>query len=225
MELSEKKLAGKAWTGNKGTARNLREDNMANLIKVKHVTTGEDYGKKNRPTETMQNILSQVFPDQFGKSEIQGVHFQASYDSYFRTGELNGIQLYTGSYGNTVRRRVMIKNGFIDGDAIKSKHAELAIKAVEIAKIKEEKSNLYKSSLQTYESICKEVGYDRYDPDHDRNIAMWEESPQSIRIDFKVNGTQLKAIEELIGEHKVELLVSVPADKAIAVYNIMKGTK
>lgn len=196
---------------------------MANLIKVNHV----ERDRRHRPEETMGNILRQVFGDKFKMDwhTWQGVKFRAIYTSSYGIygNRLQGIQMTTGSYGERTIRRVMInKDGCIDTDAIIAKFAELKATAEELEE-RRKKSAEYQAKCQaTKDRIARAVDHPEKDY-WDYPIQLKERSPTEVIIEAKINGSQHQAIDHLLGEQKVKTRLTVPEDKAVEVYKIMKG--
>ena len=194
---------------------------MANLIKVNHVV--ED--NRNRPMETMENILRQVLGDTLKATwhDWQGVKFCAIESGYSIHNRLQGIQMTVGTYGRKTIRRVMInKDGYIDTDAIIAKFAELKMVAEELEE-KRKKSAEYQSRCQaTFDHIAKAVNHPERDY-WDYPIQLRPNNPEAVKLKANITGSQHQAIEQILGEQKVTMQLDVPEDKAVEIYNIMKG--
>lgn len=192
-----------------------------NLIKVTQV---RDEKKHFRLGDTLRNTLKEVFGEEVSTRSdgYHGVAFkEISDEGYpFYGNRLKGIQMTVGDYGNKTIRKVMVKNDMIDADAVKSKFAELKVFAQAVAKLREESANYLAKCEALRDKIAKavnhpELGY--------TTVELRSTSPEAVKLECTITGTQLTAIEQLLGEQKVRIELIVPEALAVQVYNIMQG--
>jgi hypothetical protein len=94
----------------------------------------------------------------------------------------------------------------------------------EVAKSNEEWRKKAQASQNEAEAlrdrIAKEVNRNPKDL-YPYPISLRTFNTESVRIDAKVSGEQLSAVEKIMGKQQLELEIIVPADKAVEVYKIM----
>ena len=94
----------------------------------------------------------------------------------------------------------------------------------EVAKSNEEWRKKAQASQNEAEAlrdrIAKEVNHNPKDL-YPYPISLRTFNTESVRIDAKVSGEQLSAVEKIMGKQQLELEIIVPADKAVEVYKIM----
>lgn len=193
---------------------------MANLIKVERVTENG----KEKIDATKAKLLTAIFPD-YAESgycpKYNGVHFKELTTSSLFNYHLEGIQLEAGSYGNMLRRRVMIKGDCIDADALRQKYEELKLHANTV-KESEESSAKYRAEVEaTYDLVIEKLGLDF--------AKRWSYNIHSdTKTTVKINGTTdwqgLKLIQETLKTPiTVSLKLSVPVEHAKLVYEILNS--
>ncbi len=191
------------------------------LIKVHHLKKDDRY----LPLTTLRDILREVFNTEIIR-EWQGVTFDYISSSGYsiRPLPIKGIQMTVGDYGKRTIRKVMVnKDGYINADTLLTKFAELRCIVEVLVKRQKEQAERISKSTVLWKRIVDEVGYASHD--YRNPISLDSHTPDTVRLDSNVNATQLLAIEQLLGEQKVNVKIDVPERLAVSVYNIMKGVK
>jgi len=197
---------------------------MAQLIKVIQLKKKGGFGDNYDDYATFKELLPSLFgkPIELNGWKYEGVEIKtlrSNPDSWYGH-RLLGVQLTVGEYRNRTFRRVMIKNDFIDVEDFQKKFNEMK----EVAKSNEEWRKKAQASQNEAEAlrdrIAKEVNRNPKDL-YPYPISLRTFNTESVRIDVKVSGEQLSAVEKIMGKQQLELEIIVPADKAVEVYKIM----
>jgi len=197
---------------------------MAQLIKVIQLKKKGGFGDNYDDYATFKELLPSLFgkPIELNGWKYEGVEIKtlrSNPDSWYGH-RLLGVQLTVGEYRNRTFRRVMIKNDFIDVEDFQKKFNEMK----EVAKSNEEWRKKAQASQNEAEAlrdrIAKEVNPNPKDL-YPYPISLRTFNTESVRIDAKVSGEQLSAVEKIMGKQQLELEIIVPADKAVEVYKIM----
>jgi hypothetical protein len=197
---------------------------MAQLIKVIQLKKKGGFGDNYDDYATFKELLPSLFgkPIELNGWKYEGVEIKtlrSNPDSWYGH-RLLGVQLTVGEYRNRTFRRVMIKNDFIDVEDFQKKFNEMK----EVAKSNEEWRKKAQASQNEAEAlrdrIAKEVNRNPKDL-YPYPISLRTFNTESVRIDAKVSGEQLSAVEKIMGKQQLELEIIVPADKAVEVYKIM----
>ena len=196
---------------------------MANLVKVEQVkNNNEEYN----PNETASNIIKLALGVDIQVScqtKHQGVYFKtiAKGWEYSRQGQtFSGIRMRVEHLsGPPNSRRVEVKDGQIDLDAIKEKFGALKTIADEEAKQRQADQEYRNRSYAVEQEITKAVNHKL----GDGGIYINSYSPDAVKISGYVNGPRLIAVEELLGEQSVSIELVVLKDRAIELYRILKG--
>jgi len=197
---------------------------MAQLIKVIQLKKKGGFGDNYDDYATFKELLPSIFgkPIELNGWKYEGVEIKtlrSNPDSWYGH-RLLGVQLTVGEYRNRTFRRVMIKNDFIDVEDFQKKFNEMK----EVAKSNEEWRKKAQASQNEAEAlrdrIAKEVNRNPKDL-YPYPISLRTFNTESVRIDAKVSGEQLSAVEKIMGKQQLELEIIVPADKAVEVYKIM----
>jgi hypothetical protein len=197
---------------------------MAQLIKVIQLKKKGGFGDNYDDYATFKELLPSLFgkPIELNGWKYEGVEIKtlrSNPDSWYGH-RLLGVQLTVGEYRNRTFRRVMIKNDFIDVEDFQKKFNEMK----EVAKSNEEWRKKAQASQNEAEAlrdrIAKEVNHNPKDL-YPYPISLRTFNTESVRIDAKVSGEQLSAVEKIMGKQQLELEIIVPADKAVEVYKIM----
>ena len=197
---------------------------MAQLIKVIQLKKKGGFGDNYDDYATFKELLPSLFgkPIELNGWKYEGVEIKtlrSNPDSWYGH-RLLGVQLTVGEYRNRTFRRVMIKNDFIDVEDFQKKFNEMK----EVAKSNEEWRKKAQASQNEAEAlrdrIAKEVNPNPKDL-YPYPISLRTFNTESVRIDVKVSGEQLSAVEKIMGKQQLELEIIVPADKAVEVYKIM----
>lgn len=197
---------------------------MADLIKVNQVMERREASDRESYnfTRTTAELLGQIFGEKVDTFSWQGVSFSGMHgaDYGFNGYRLLGIKMVTGTYGNRTIRKVMIdRNGMFDAEAVRAKFAELRVIAdAQEARYQEGRRQRAEAS-QVLAQIVKEVNHP--EPDYNSPVQLQDYTATAVLLRSKANGTQLKAIEAILGEQKLEVRLVVPKEKAVAVYNIL----
>lgn len=198
-------------------------------MKIEIINHKDDKGFYSTYPMRVSEVCSQIWPDFKGdyKIDYHGVTFSAINDGFTsHKSKLLGIALVAGGYQFPTRKRVMVKDGFIDGDVLKAKYEELKVIADKYAASQKASDDLRGQSRDTLEKVMAELGIDRRDS-YSKGIT--SHSPTEVEIRSEYNGVtwqQLKEASELLGkELRVEIKVVVPVEKAIAVYKALRPEK
>jgi hypothetical protein len=197
---------------------------MAQLIKVIQLKKKGGFGDNYDDYATFKELLPSLFgkPIELNGWKYEGVEIKtlrSNPDSWYGH-RLLGVQLTVGEYRNRTFRRVMIKNDFIDVEDFQKKFNEMK----EVAKSNEEWRKKAQASQNEAEAlrdkITKEVNHNPKDL-YPYPISLRTYNTESVRIDAKVTGKQLSAVEKIMGKQQLELDIIVPVEKAVEVYKIM----
>jgi len=197
---------------------------MAQLIKVIQLKKKGGFGDNYDDYATFKELLPSLFgkPIELNGWKYEGVEIKtlrSNPDSWYGH-RLLGVQLTVGEYRNRTFRRVMIKNDFIDVEDFQKKFNEMK----EVAKSNEEWRKKAQASQNEAEAlrdrIAKEVNRNPKDL-YPYPISLRTFNTESVRIDAKVSGEQLSAVEKIMGKQQLELDIIVPVEKAVEVYKIM----
>ena len=191
---------------------------MANLIKVERVLEKD----KEQVTATKIKLLMSIFPDYTESGyphRYNGVHFKALTNNSYFNSRLLGIQLEAGTYGETLRRRVMIKGDSIDADALRQKYEEVKLYAADV-KESEDNSRKYRAEVEAiYISVIKELGLDLAER---WNLNIHSDTKDTVKIIGRTDWQGLKLIQETLNQPiEIELKLSVPVEHARIVYETL----
>jgi hypothetical protein len=192
---------------------------MINILRYKD---NSDSSFSNEDTlKTFSEIMTQVFPDFPTKRDynttINGVEFTRITTGGFYP-RLTGISIESGSYGNKLRRRVMItKDNTIDDDAIRTKYNEAKLHAEKDAVLRKAAQDKYARVQNAYDKFMDELGITRYD-----GRGVFSETETTVKLDGRVNWVQLQNISAVLDRDiELSIEVSVPYEKAKEVYEIL----
>lgn len=189
---------------------------MANSMIVKQVKDNE--GRYNN-LETAELILKQIFGEDFTyQYRYKGVEIKLiTSPSIFYSTPIKGIQFSAG-YRDKLIKRVMIKNETIDLDALKSKFAEVKKRADQIEAIINESRKRQDRAEALRERIANQV---KHNENLEFNIDLEEHTPDAVKMDASINGTQLVNIEKILGQQSIDVELIVPEEHAVEIYNIL----
>jgi hypothetical protein len=169
---------------------------------------------------TFNALLKQIFPDYKERKDYNGVSFEVIRSESWQP-TLKGVSIEAGSYGNKLRRRVMIiKGDMIDDEAIRTKYNEVKIHAEKDTEFQKIARNKYDRVQDAYERFVNELGLTRYDTD------VYSESETTVKLSGRVNWLQLQNISAILDRAiQLSIEVSVPYEKAKEVYEILHPVK
>ena len=195
---------------------------MKNVLKVERVMEGN----KERIEATKIKLLTTIFPDYHESaypSKYNGVQFKALIHDSLYNARLLGIQLEAGSYGNMLRRRVMIKDNCIDADALRQKYEELKFHANSLQKVRESDAKYHAEVKAVYDSVIEKLGLD-YTKRWSYGIR--SDTKTTVKIKGKTDWQGLKLIQETLNQPiTVSLDLSVPVEYAKIIYETLAGKK
>ena len=194
------------------------------MPKIKVEQVKEDYEYAGHTT------FKNIFPTIFGvpasceyHEVIDGVSispWRENTRSYSMYGhKLIGIKMEAGSYPNEARRAVKIdKEGYIDSDVVLAKLDELKKIAAE-DKVRQE---TYAKQVQTADELCQRVkrvvgAPDNWCEEHETPVQVYPYTPNTVRLEANVTGSQLAGIEKIAGTQKVNIALYLPEEDAIQI--------
>ena len=150
-------------------------------------------------------------------SRYNGVMFRAMTGQSLSHPQILGIIIEAGHYKNMLRRRVMIKDGMIDADAIRAKYEECEAHVAEVAQQEAQSKQRHLAKQLAFDTVIKELGINPWQSN------VFSESETTVKMQGRVDWIGLKAIQDTLGTPmQVDVTVSVPVAHATAIYNILK---
>ena len=189
---------------------------MVNLIKVEPII---DEKRRTNVTATKTKILQSIFPDYDGEaSNYNGVNFIACDNGSWSSPKITGIQIEAGNYGNMLRRRVIIKGGFIDTDAIKTKYTEVKVHADNTKESQRRDTEHRVRVEKAFESAIANLN-------PKGNWWRWNiyaDTETTVRIEGKTDWRGLKTIQDTLGKLiKVNFELVVPIEHTKIIYEVL----
>ena len=208
---------------------------MTNLIKWEQIKY-KNNPKLSDGETTIESVMTQALgePVKLSGGEWNHIKFRTlqrdramwSTEDYRFIGIQMSVE-WGYRFGERETTRIMVKDGMIDLDALKTKYLKMKEIADDLEIQKHDNAVFMQSKEDFYNRVVKELGYkDLSSPDAplENHIYITAETPNSLKISGYINARQHANIEKLLGEKKVLIeLPNISETQIRILFAIFKG--
>jgi len=208
---------------------------MTNLIKWEQIKYQHN-SKLSDGEATIESVMTQALgePVKLSGGEWNHIKFRTlqrdramwSTEDYRFIGIQMSVE-WGYRFGERETTRIMVKDGMIDLDALKTKYLKMKEIADDLEIQKHDNAVFMQSKEDFYNRVVKELGYkDLSSPDAplENHIYITAETPNSLKISGYINARQHANIEKLLGEKKVLIeLPNISETQIRILFAIFKG--